>query len=215
MRSCLSLQNIVSVVIHLCRTAPLESSLRLYGLNLLVNMSVLDHLHDEFMTDIHELDLLIASARESHDEALAAGKLLVNLSTNKFNLKPLLTLTVCLWSKRETDLDMHVFLSYLKSVELKTIVNMCTPSKKSIDRELSTKLEDILLRYMTFYCNIAETIVNELKHPSGDSILEKSWLTDPVPHGQGAMYFEMFNHVRLDPFHLLNNDCRHFSCHRF
>lgn len=113
--------------------------------------------------------------------------------------------------KREKPIKIfHVVLSYLKSVELKTIVNMCTPPKKSIDRELSTKLEDILLRYMTFYCNISETIVNELKHPSGDSILEKSWLTDPVPHGQGAMYFEMFDHVRLNPFSSLNNDRRHF-----
>jgi hypothetical protein len=66
-------------------------------------MSVLEHLHDEFMTDIHELDLLIASTRESNEEALAAGKLLVNLSANKFNLKPLLKLTVCLSKKREAD----------------------------------------------------------------------------------------------------------------
>ncbi|CAF1052069.1 unnamed protein product [Adineta steineri] len=157
-------------VINLCRTTPSKSLVRLYGLNLLVNMSVLEHLHNEYIKDINELGSLIQSTFDNNDETLSAGKILVNLSTNKQNLENLLKLT---------------------GIEIKTIVQICTPKKKIIDSDESSKLEENLLRYLTFYCNLAETIVNELKLETKNQNL---WLLDPIPYGQGAVYFELFDH---------------------
>ncbi len=57
-------------------------------------MSVLEYLHNEYMKNINELGLLIESTFESNDETLSAGKILVNLSTNKLNLGNLLKITV-------------------------------------------------------------------------------------------------------------------------
>jgi len=57
-------------------------------------MSVLEYLHNEYMKDINQLGLLIESTFETNDEILSAGKILVNLSTNKFNLGNLLKITV-------------------------------------------------------------------------------------------------------------------------
>ncbi|CAF3963180.1 unnamed protein product [Adineta steineri] len=162
--------DLVSFVINLCRTTPSKSLVRLYGLNLLVNMSVLEHLHNEYIKDINELGSLIQSTFDNNDETLSAGKILVNLSTNKQNLENLLKLT---------------------GIEIKTIVQICTPKKKIIDSDESSKLEENLLRYLTFYCNLAETIVNELKLETKNQNL---WLLDPIPYGQGAVYFELFDH---------------------
>lgn len=81
-------------MIQFCQTASLKSLLRLYGLNLLTNMSVLEDLHDEFMKNIAELSSLIATVWTSNDEVLAMGKTLVNLSANKSNAENLLKLTV-------------------------------------------------------------------------------------------------------------------------
>lgn len=81
-------------MINLCRTTPSNSLVRLYGLNLLINMSVLENLHNEFMQNILELGLLIESTFDNDDAMLSAGKILVNLSTNKLNLEYLLKLTV-------------------------------------------------------------------------------------------------------------------------
>lgn len=81
-------------MINVCRTIPSNSPVRLYGLNLLVNMSVLEYLHDEYMKNIDELDVLIKSTFENSDETFSIGKVLVNLSTNKSNLEHLLKLTV-------------------------------------------------------------------------------------------------------------------------
>jgi hypothetical protein len=72
-------------------------------------------------------------------------------------------------------------------------VNICTPSKKLIDTEKSSKLEDILLRYLNFYCNLAEIIVNDLRQENNS----KSWLNDPIPYRQDAVYFELFDHVYI------------------
>ncbi|CAF1383971.1 unnamed protein product [Rotaria sp. Silwood1] len=163
---------IVSIVINLCRTTPLNSSVRLHGLNLLINMSVLEYLHDEYMKDINEFDLLIKSTFENNEEMLSIGKVLVNLSTNKSNIENLLKIT---------------------SIELQTIVKLCTPNKKSINSEESSKLEEILLRYVTFYCNLAEMIVNGLQQKSESAHNIKSWLNDPLPYRQGAVYFELFD----------------------
>ncbi len=61
--------------------------------------------------------------------------------------------------------------------------------------EQTSKLEDILLRYLTFYCNLAETIVHELKQPKENSNNNKSWLNDPIPYKQNSVYFEIFDDV--------------------
>ncbi|CAF0943507.1 unnamed protein product [Adineta ricciae] len=158
-------------VINLCRTTPSKSLVRLYGLNLLVNMSVLEHLHSEYMKNITDLGQLIESTFDNNEEALSAGKILVNLSTNKSNLETLLKLT---------------------GIDMKTIVNICTPKKKSVDTDESTKLEDILLRYLTFYCNLAEITVNDLK--LGTTNESNMLLYDPIPYGENAVYFELFDH---------------------
>ena len=57
-------------------------------------MSVLEHLHSEYMKNITDLGQLIESTFDNNEEALSAGKILVNLSTNKSNLETLLKLTV-------------------------------------------------------------------------------------------------------------------------
>ena len=88
------LKGIVSIVIELCRINPPRSWLRSCGLNLLINMSVLSHLHNEYMSKIEELADLIRSTLEFDDEALSSGKILVNLSKNRLNLNSLLQVTV-------------------------------------------------------------------------------------------------------------------------
>ena len=55
------------------------------------------------------------------------------------------------------------------------------------------KREDILLRYLTFCCNVAEAIVSELKNE--DSNNNKSWLYEPTPQRQDALYFELLDQV--------------------
>ena len=57
-------------------------------------MSVLEYLHEEYMNHVDELGLLVESTIGSEDEALSAGKILVNLSTNRSNLESLLKITV-------------------------------------------------------------------------------------------------------------------------
>ncbi|UJR33167.1 hypothetical protein I4U23_020623 [Adineta vaga] len=163
---------IISSIISLCRAAQSKSLVRLYGLNLLVNMSVLEYLHDEYTKNILDLGTLIESTFDNKEESLSAGKILVNLSTNKSNLETLLK---------------------LNGIDLRTIVNMCTPKKKSNDHDELTKLEDILLRYLTFYCNLAEIIVNELKLGSANTNI---FLHDPIPYGENAVYFELFDNVK-------------------
>ena len=81
-------------MINLCRTMPPKSLVRLHGLNLLINMSVLEYLHHEFLQNINELSTLVESTFDSNEEMLSAGKILVNLSTNKPNLEHLLKLSV-------------------------------------------------------------------------------------------------------------------------
>ncbi|CAF5065382.1 unnamed protein product, partial [Rotaria sp. Silwood1] len=81
------------------------------------------------------------------------------------------------------------------SIELQTIVKLCTSNKKLINSEESSKLEEILLRYVTFYCNLAEMIVNGLQQKSESAHNIKSWLNDPLPYRQGAVYFELFDPV--------------------
>jgi hypothetical protein len=73
-------------------------------------------------------------------------------------------------------------------------VNKCAPTKKSIGTEETSKLEEILLRYLYFYCNVSEAIVSELKQGNENS---KAWLHDPIPRRQGAVYFELFDNVCL------------------
>lgn len=81
-------------MIKICYSSPPNSLVRLNGLTLLINMSVLEYLHEEYMNNIYELGLLIESTIKYNDEALSAIKVLVNLSTNKSNLESLLKITV-------------------------------------------------------------------------------------------------------------------------
>lgn len=57
-------------------------------------MSVLEYLHDEYMSQINELSSLIETVFECEDEVLSIGKILMNLSANPSNLDSLLKLTV-------------------------------------------------------------------------------------------------------------------------
>ena len=158
------------------------SPVRSYGLTLLINMSVLDYLHEEYMTHIYELGSLIASTFDYDDEALSAGKLLVNLSKNRSNLEKLLRITV---GRDVSHCSIRDFA--LQGLELKTIVNF-----------FASKFEGILLRYLTFYYNLAEMIIDESKQ-GGDSNNNSSCLHDPKPQRHGALYFEFFDQVRETP----------------
>lgn len=161
--------NFVPQVIELCQKSAAKSLLRLNALNLLTNMTVLEYLHDEFMQNITELSSLISITWTSNDEALAMARTLVNLSANKANLENLLKLT---------------------NIELKTIVNYCAAARRSRDDDEIAELEDILLRYLTFYCNVATNVVQELKYGTA---LSKSSFLDPKPHAKAAVYFELFD----------------------
>jgi hypothetical protein len=72
-------------------------------------MSVLEYLHYEFMENISELGLLIESTFDNLDEALSAGKILVNLSANKSNLENLVKLTVRKLIKRKNKFLVFFF----------------------------------------------------------------------------------------------------------
>ena len=82
---------------------------------------------------------------------------------------------------------------FLQGIELATIAHLCTPTKKTNDPENSSKLEEILLRYLTFYCNLADAIVGDLQQGKNTS----AWLADPIPYRQGAVYFELLDPVRI------------------
>jgi hypothetical protein len=58
----------------------------------------------------------------------------------------------------------------------------------------SSKSEDILLRFLIFYCNIADVILHEFTK-GDDANNNNSWLNDPIPQRQGALYFEFFDQV--------------------
>lgn len=73
---------------------PSKSLVRLHGLNLLINMSVLEYLHSEFLQNLNDLGALIESTFDSLEEMLSSGKILVNLSSNRSNLEQLIKLTV-------------------------------------------------------------------------------------------------------------------------
>ena len=147
-------------------------------------MSVLEYLHEEYMSDIYELGLLIESTIESEDEALSSGKILVNLSTNKSNLENLLKMTVS-----EEILPFRNIFIFLQGVELKIILNLYT-----CKTNCSAKSEDILLRYLTFYCNLSDVILFELNGEDKNNN-NYSWLIEPTPQRRGAIYFEFFDHV--------------------
>jgi len=159
--------SIVPAVIELCRQNPPKSLIRSYGLNLLINMSVLEHLHGEYMTQIHSLSFLIESTFEQEDETLSMGKILVNLSKNRSNIENLLQLT---------------------GLELKKILNWF-----SIKNDPSLKCEEILQRYLVFYVNLGDYILLEFNQ-SGDTNNNHSWLNNPKPQRQNALYFEYFDH---------------------
>ena len=90
----------------------------------------------------------------------------------------------------------------MKNIELQTIVNRCTLRKKSIDDdEESSKFEDILLRYLTFYCNLAEIIINQLKKENKySSNNNRMFLNNSSIYQKDAVYFELFAHVCMTSF---------------
>ena len=155
-------------------------------------MSVLNCLHEEYMAYIYELSSLIESTLEHDDEALSAGKILVNLSKNPANLENLLKLTVRQW-RFATERKCCILF---QGVELRTIVNFFTSKK-----DLTSKSDDALLRYLNFYGNLAEAILAELQR-DGDTNNNTTWFNDPTPQRQGALYFEFFNHVGLSSEHI-------------
>lgn len=137
------------------------------------------------MVYIYELSSLVESTLEHKDEALSAGKILVNLSKNPANLENLLKLTVrqCRVATEEERCILF------QGVELKTIVNFFTSKKDS-----ASKSDDALLRYLNFYGNLAEAILTEFQR-GGDTNNNTAWFNDPTPQRQGALYFEFFDHV--------------------
>lgn len=165
-------RNIVPKLIELCRNFESKSTNRRYALQVLANLSVFNDLHDEYTKNPTEFSTLIESSWLSYDEAIQSGKILVNLSTNKSNIDALFKLT---------------------GIELKKIINYCTPSKKSNNEDQAERLEELLLRYLTFYSNVIDSVVQELEKKQENAHLIKSWVTDPLPHGQGSLYFELFD----------------------
>ena len=77
-----------------------------------------------------------------------------------------------------------------QGVELKTIVNLYTCKSNA-----SSKSEDTLLRYLTFYCNLADIILAELIESGDRNNNHCSWVHEPTPQRRGAVYFEFFDHV--------------------
>lgn len=57
---------------------------------------------------------------------------------------------------------------------------------------MSSKLEEILLRYLTVYCNLVDMILSDLQQGKNTN----SWLADPIPYRQEAIYFELLDPVR-------------------
>jgi hypothetical protein len=75
---------------------------------------------------------------------------------------------------------------------LKTIINLFTSNT-----DPSSKSEDILLRCLIFYCNLADTIIYELNESEDGNNNNYSWFNDPTPQRQGAVYFEFFDQVSI------------------
>lgn len=83
-------------------------------------------------------------------------------------------------------------------------MNYCGAARRSRDDDEIAELEDILLRYLTFYCNVATHIIQDLKFQPGLSTLSKSIFLDPKPHPAGALYFELFDQVNSNIFSLFS-----------
>ncbi len=78
-----------------------------------------------------------------------------------------------------------------KGVELKIIINLFTSKTNQ-----SSKSEDILLRYLNFYCNLSDIILNEFKQGEDtNNNNNNSWLNNRTSQRQGALYYEFFDNV--------------------
>ncbi len=77
-----------------------------------------------------------------------------------------------------------------KGVELKIIINLFTSKTNQ-----SSKSEDILLRYLNFYCNLSDIILNEFKQGGDTNNNNNSWLNNRTSQRQGALYYEFFDNV--------------------
>jgi hypothetical protein len=83
------------------------------------------------------------------------------------------------------------FIFFFKGVELKIIINLFTSRTNP-----SSKSEDILLRYLTFYCNLADIIIHELSESEETNNNHNNlWFNDSTLQRQGAVYFEFFDQV--------------------
>lgn len=83
-----------------------------------------------------------------------------------------------------------ILFFFIKGVTLKPILNTFT---SKIDQ--SSKAEDILLRFLSFYCNVADMILYQLKAGGDSNNNDNFCLLDPKPQRQGALYFEFFDRV--------------------
>lgn len=64
-----------------------------------------------------------------------------------------------------------------------------------MNNEELSKLEDILLRYLNFYCNVADIVINELQQKNDNTSTMQSWLLNSKSYAPDALYFELFDHV--------------------
>ncbi|CAF1074207.1 unnamed protein product [Didymodactylos carnosus] len=171
--SIIQFTNVVPRVIELYQTTA-SPSVRLYSLYLLVNLSVLDNHHEEYFENLNDLISIVSSTlkpstvtgdgkskQQMNDEALQAAKILVNLSANRKNLSSLLQTT---------------------NIELKQIIESCSPTNSFTQDTIN---EDILLRYFTFYCNVADAIIDQL---------DKGIALDKDSYPNGSLYHEFFDH---------------------
>jgi len=74
-------------------------------------------------------------------------------------------------------------------VELKFVMNFYTSN-----RDQSSKSEDTLVRYLTFYCNLADRILEQFQDGS-DTNNNSSLLVNSKMYKYGSVYFEFFDTV--------------------
>jgi len=83
----------------------------------------------------------------------------------------------------------------MTDLNLKRMVQACSPPKNSSSSSFtstdSAKREEIFLRYLTFYCNMAEAVIAEYLNVSNkDNLLDKQQkLSYPI----GSIYHELFD----------------------
>jgi hypothetical protein len=157
------------------------------------------------MTHIVELDSLIESSLNNDKDALSMGKLLVNLSKSRSNVERLLQINV---RHDEYRLNTIVSLKSFQCLELKSIMQAFVSTNDS-----SSKSDDILQRYLIFYGNVCEHIINEFdlnnadKNNNNNQQRQSAWFRHAQSQrSETCLYFELFDHVndndRYEPYRL-------------